>query len=201
MRNADCELRNFLKIRLRVDDCDFRFRNPNSAIRNYIRVLLILCMMLFTGCGYQMVGKQTHVPPGMNSIAIPTFLNKTLEPGIEIQLTQGFLREFILDRRAKVVDRKEADVILEGVIRSFLLFSVAYNQSGIALEYQVTLVADLTLKRQNGEVIWKELNLSETRYYQTSPTPLISESNKGVAVQQIGSIMAERILNRVFSNF
>ena len=166
-----------------------------------IVTVTLLCLFLVSGCGYQMVGKQTHVPPGLNSIAIPTFLNRTLEPGIEIPLTQGFLKEFIFDRRARVVGRKEADSILEGVIKSFALFSVAYNQSGIALEYQTTVVVDLTLKKQDGEVIWRELNLSETRYYQTSPNALMSESNKTVAVQQIGSIMAERILNRVFSNF
>ena len=73
MRNADCGVRNFLTIRLWIDDCNFKFRNPNSAFRNYLKVLLILCMMVFTGCGYQMVGKETHVPPGLNSVAVPTF--------------------------------------------------------------------------------------------------------------------------------
>ena len=148
-----------------------------------------------------MVGKQTQVPPGLDSIAIPTFLNQTLEPGIEVQLTQGFLREFIFDRRARVVGRKEADSILEGVIKTFRRFSVAYNQSGIALEYQITMVVDLTLKKQTGEVLWKEQNLTETRYYRTAASAIMSESNKDAAVQLIGSIMAERIRNRVFHEF
>jgi outer membrane lipopolysaccharide assembly protein LptE/RlpB len=165
------------------------------------RLLPLILMVLVAGCGYQMVGKQTQVPPGLNSIAIPTFLNQTLEPGIEVQLTQGFLREFIFDRRVRVVGRREADSILEGVIKSFRRFSVAYNQSGIALEYQVTMVVDLTLKKQTGEVLWKEQNLTETRYYRTAPSAIMSESNKDAAVQLIGSIMAERIRNRVFHEF
>jgi len=165
------------------------------------RLLPLILMVLVGGCGYQMVGKQTQVPPGLDSIAIPTFLNQTLEPGIEVQLTQGFLREFIFDRRARVVGRKEADSILEGVIKTFRRFSVAYNQSGIALEYQITMVVDLTLKKQTGEVLWKEQNLTETRYYRTAASAIMSESNKDAAVQLIGSIMAERIRNRVFHEF
>ena len=201
MRNADCGVRNFLTIRLRIDDCNFKFRNPNSAFRNYTKVLLILCMMLFTGCGYQMVGKETHVPPGLNSVTVPTFSNQTLEPGIEVPFTQGFLREFINDRRVRVVNRREADSILEGVIKDFQIYSVAYDRSGIALEYQTTVVIDLTLKKQNGEILWKEQNFSETRWYRTSTSVLVSESNKAAAIQEIGRFMAERIRNRFFYNF
>lgn len=158
-------------------------------------------MMLFTGCGYRMVGKETHVPPGLTSIAIPTFINQTLEPGIEVPFTQGFLREFINDRRIRIVDRKEADSILEGVIKSFNIYSIAYDRSGLAIEYQTTIVIDLTLKKQTGEILWKEQDLSENRWYRTSLNVLISESNKAAALQQIGRFMAERIRNRFFHQF
>src|SRR4030042_6059507 len=119
-------------------------------------VFSIFCIFLLWGCGYRMVGKETHNPPGLNSIAIPTFVNKTFEPGIEIQFTQAFLREFIQDRRVKLVDRKEADSLLEGVVTSFNLRSVSYDRSGLALEYKATVVLDLTLKKRSGEILWIE---------------------------------------------
>jgi outer membrane lipopolysaccharide assembly protein LptE/RlpB len=62
-------------------------------------------LFLLTGCGYQMVGKETHVPPDLTSVAIPTFQKMTYEPGIEVQFSQAILREFILDKRVKVVTR------------------------------------------------------------------------------------------------
>jgi outer membrane lipopolysaccharide assembly protein LptE/RlpB len=201
MRNADCGVQNFLKMRVYIDGFSFKFRNPNSAIRNYIRVLLILCATVFAGCGYQMVGKETHVPPGLTSVAIPTFLNKTLEPGVEVPFTQGFLTEFINDRRVKVVSRGEADSVLEGVIKSLAISSTAYDKSGIAIEYQTTAVIDLTLRKTTGEVLWREENLSETQYYRTSLSILTSESNRATAIQQIGSFMAGRIRNRFFYDF
>jgi outer membrane lipopolysaccharide assembly protein LptE/RlpB len=165
------------------------------------KLFLTFFAVLLAGCGYQMVGKETHVPPGINSIAIPTFVNQTFEPGIEVPFTQGFLREFIQDRRVKVVGRDEADSVLEGIIKSFQLSSVSYDQSGIALEYQTTVVIDLTLKKKTGEIIWVEKNLSDSRFYRTSRNILVSESNKAAATQSLARFMAERIRNRFFYNF
>jgi outer membrane lipopolysaccharide assembly protein LptE/RlpB len=165
------------------------------------KLFLTFFAVLMAGCGYQMVGKETHVPPGINSIAIPTFVNQTFEPGIEVPFTQGFLKEFIQDRRVKVVGRNEADSVLEGVIKSFQIYSVSYDRSGIALEYQTTLVIDLTLRKKTGEILWMEKDLSDSRVYRTSYNILVSESNKAAAIQSLARFMAERIRNRFFYNF
>jgi len=148
-----------------------------------------------------MVGMETHRPPGITSIAIPTFVNQTFEPGIEVPLTQGFLREFIQDRRVKVVDRKEADSILEGVIKSFQIHSISYDRSGIAQEYQTTVKLDLALRRRNGEILWIQKDLTESRTYRVSTSPLMTESNKASALQSLGRLMAESIKNRFFYDF
>ena len=166
------------------------------------RLFLIICIALLPlGCGYQSVGKATYIPPGLNSVAIPTFVNQTFEPGIEVPLTQGFLREFIQDRRVKVLNRSEADSILEGVIKDFQIYSVAYDRSGLALEYQTTVVIDLTLKKRTGEILWRENDVSESRWFRTSFSVLVSESNRAAAIQEIGRFIAERMRNRFFYNF
>jgi outer membrane lipopolysaccharide assembly protein LptE/RlpB len=148
-----------------------------------------------------MVGKETHIPPGLTSMAIPTFVNQTLEPGIEVPFTQGFLREFINDRRVRIVDRNQADSVLEGLIKSLDIHSVAYDRSGIAVEYQTSVVIDLTLRKRTGEILWKEQGLSESRWYKTSTSVLVTESNKVAAIEQLGRFMAERIRNRFFYQF
>ncbi len=164
-------------------------------------ILCFFCFFLLWACGYQLAGKETHLPPGLTSIAIPTFGNKTFEPGLEISFTQAFLREFIQDRRVRVVDRREADSVLEGVIKQFTTTPVSFDRSGIATEYQTTVTIDLTLKKGTGEVLWIERDLSESRWYRSSSSALTSEANKAAALQQIGGFVAERIRNRFFSNF
>jgi outer membrane lipopolysaccharide assembly protein LptE/RlpB len=176
-------------------------RTPNSELRTYRGLFLILWITLLVGCGYQMVGKETHIPPGLTSLAIPTFANQTFEPGIEVPFTQGFLREFIQDRRLKVVDRGDADSTLEGIIKHFSIASASYDQSGFVLEYQTTVTLDVTLKKRNGEIIWKESNLSETRWYRASSRVLFNEASKALAIQQMGTFVAERVRNRFFYNF
>ena len=170
-----------------------------NFIKNFL--LSLSCFLFVLGCGYQMVGKETHIPSGLTSIAIPTFANSTLEPGIEIPFTQAFLREFILDRRVNVVDRKEADSILEGVINYFNISSTSYNRSGSVLEYETTVTMGLTLKKRTGEIIWVEPNLSETQWFRKSSDALGDEANKAVAIQQMGRFVAQRIRNRFFSQF
>ena len=168
-------------------------------VRNF---LLIVCMVLISACGYQMVGKETHVPPGLSSIAIPTFKNKTYEPGIEVQFTQAFLREFILDRRVNVVDRAQADCVLDGTITGFRLFSVAYDASGLVSEYQSTIVLDVTLTDRTGKVLWEQKGFSETTWFRASSgSVLVNEINKLAAIQAAGKLVAGRLRYRFFYNF
>ena len=152
-------------------------------------------------CGYQMVGKETHVPPGLSSIAIPTFKNKTFEPGIEIPFTQAFLNEFIQDRRVKVVSRAEADSILEGVVTDFTTSGVAYDRSGFVLQYAITVVVNLTLKDRTGKVLWEEKGASEGQWFRASSIGVTNEAAKQASIQKTAGIMAERIRNRFFYNF
>lgn len=147
------------------------------------------------------MGRDTHIPQGIFSVAIPPFINKTFEPGIEVPFTRAFLKEFIDDQRLQVVDQKSADSILEGIIKSFELSSVSYDRSGFVTEYQTTIVMDIKLKKRTGEILWSEENLSETRWYRTSSNILTSETNKAIAIEQTAKYLAERIRNRFFYNF
>jgi len=165
------------------------------------KTLSVITMILLMGCGYQMVGKETHLPPGITSIAIPTFQNKTFEPGIEIPFTQGLLKEFILDRRVKVVDRAQADSILEGVVTNFYMYAVSFDLSGYAQEYQTLVVLDLTLKDRTGKVFWQENGFTESRWFRASSQILTNEANKQIAIQETGRFVAQRLRTRFFYNF
>ncbi len=169
------------------------------SLANSIVILLVL--LLTAGCGDQFAGRETHVPAGVSSVAIPTLVNKTLEPGLEVQFTQAFVRTFVQDQRVNVVERTRADSVLEGTIKSFYIYSVSYDKSGYALEYQTIVTMDIALKKRNGDVLWREKDLLERAWYRTSPSVIASEDNKTLAIQQIAQSLSERILNRFFYNF
>ena len=100
-----------------------------------------------------------------------------------------------------MVDREEADSILEGAVLAFNIFSVSYDRSGFVLEYQINVLLSLTLKKRTGEVLWQEKGLSENLWFRASSDVLINEANKAAAIQRIGRLMAERVRNRFFYNF
>jgi outer membrane lipopolysaccharide assembly protein LptE/RlpB len=164
-------------------------------------ILWVFLLVVLCGCGYQLAGKSSHLPAGVTSLAIPTFSNQTLEPGIEVPLTQSFLREFMFDGRIKILSPKEANTTLEGSIKNFRIRSVSYDESGLAQEYQVAITVDLTLTKSSGEIVWKENNLTEVRWYRASFGGVINEASKNSAVQELGKFMAERVKSRFFYNF
>ena len=201
--NTEDRIRNVSLRSLPVNSTTEKFRNlsrPGGTIRN-CRWLSIICLVLLMACGYQMVGKETHVPPGLSSIAIPTFKNSTFEPGIEIPFTQAFLNEFIQDRRVKVVSRAEADTILEGVVADFKTYGVAYDRSGFVLQYQIGVTVNITLRDRTGKVLWEEKGLGESQWFRASSSGVTNEAAKQVSIQKTAASMAERIRDRFFYNF
>ena len=175
--------------------------SPRRSLRVYSKIIFVFLLVVLCGCGYQLTGKSTHLPAGVTSLAIPTFKNETLEPGIEAPLTQSFLREFMYDGRVKVLSSRQADAILEGNIKTFQIRSVSYNESGLVQEYEVFITVDLTLAKSSGEIVWKENNLTEVRWYRASFGGVVNEASKNSAVQELGKFMAERVKSRFFYNF
>ena len=181
--------------------CPMPFNSRFNEMTLLKTLLALVCVATLFGCGYHLAGKDTHLPPGVTSVAIPTLVNQTLEPGVEIVFTQAFLREFIKDRRVKVVDRREADSVVEGIIKSFSIFSASYDKSGYALEYQTVVTMDIALKKRNGEILWVEKDLKEMQWYRTNPSVIATEDNRVNAIQKVAKSVAERILNRFYYNF
>ena len=179
----------------------FRITFSLRSLRLCGEILWVFLLVVLCGCGYQLAGKSSHLPAGVTSLAIPTFSNQTLEPGIEVPLTQSFLREFMFDGRIKVLSPNEANTTLEGIIKNFRIRSVSYDESGLAQEYQVAITVDLTLTKSSGEIVWKENDLTEIRWYRASFGGVINEASKNSAVQELGKFMAERVKSRFFYNF
>jgi hypothetical protein len=63
------------------------------------------------------------------------------------------------------------------------------------------VTVDLTLTKPSGEILWKEDNLTEARWYRASFGGVVNEASKNSAVQEIGKFMAERVKSRFFYNF
>jgi outer membrane lipopolysaccharide assembly protein LptE/RlpB len=160
---------------------------------------IIFFLWVVMGCGYRFAGEGFGPSSEIRSIAIPTVTNETYEAGIETIITNALLAELIKDRRVKVVGVDEADAVMEGTVTSFTTSSVAYDPTGVVLEYRTWVSLDVIVKRKKtGEVLWSERGLTESDVYRVSSVVLSTEAEKERAIQEIAGELARRIRRRLF---
>ncbi len=109
--------------------------------------LFVAPVLFLASCGYTLVGTgASALPPNVKTVWVPTFINDTTVVGVEQNLTDAVLRELSARGRLKPSkDRTQADSDLNGRLTSLSVSPVRFDTNGIAVEYQVTVTAVLTL--------------------------------------------------------
>lgn len=121
-------------------------------ITRYFKVTTIttalLAVMLFTGCAGYQVGSM--LPPDINTVYVPTFVNDTTEPLIEIETTQAAINQIQQDGSLRVANLEDADAILEVELKRYTLDPVSFerNRETRANEYRILVEADVVLRRK-----------------------------------------------------
>jgi outer membrane lipopolysaccharide assembly protein LptE/RlpB len=128
-----------------------RGRRRAPALLPFEEIFLFFLLSILTsslaGCGYSLVGTgASTLPPSVKTVWVPTFVNDTTVVGVEQDLTDAVLRELSARGRLKPSrDRTQADAELNGRLTSLSVSPVRFDSNGIAVEYQVTVTAHLTL--------------------------------------------------------
>ena len=162
---------------------------------------LALGLLSLAGCGYAFSGAVVNLPPGVETIAIPVFINHTAEPGIETDFTNDLTFEFNRSRLLKVVN-PPADLIITGVIEQVVVEPVAYSSAVIAVERRVVLRIGAKLtENATGAVLWQDLNITDNEVFAVAGDPLSTERNRRAAIQRIAVRVAQQIHNRALEGF
>jgi len=163
---------------------------------------IFLLSWVLWGCGYRLEGRETSLPPEIQTIAVPTLANQTLEAGIENVFTTALVREFNRDRRLRLVRAKEGDSILRGSIQDFSVSSVTYDDAGFVVEYRVEVTMEVSLRRvDTDEVLWQTGPIREIETYRATSNVLTNEARKREAVEQIARELAETVHDRIVDRF
>ena len=115
---------------------------------------LLLLPVLFVGCGGYQLGPAT---PGylrnVHAIAIPTFTNGTLEPRLEVLVTNTAIKQFQQDGTFRIATADAADATLKADIIS-VARSPARSVRGNVLsttEFNLSLIVKYTLVGRDGK--------------------------------------------------
>jgi len=103
-------------------------------------LLAVLVTAALSGCGYSLRGT---LPGHLRTIAVPTFTNRTSEPGVENFLTRAVVEAFSTNGRLRVVSPEAADSILDGEVTGYELQSVAFDPSANVRQYRLLVTMNL----------------------------------------------------------
>ena len=117
---------------------------------------LLLLAFLFEGCaGYQLGPATPAYLRDIHSIAIPTFGNNTLEPRIEVLVTNTAIKQFQQDGTFRIVGADAADATLKAEITG-VGRSPARSVRGNVLsttEFSLSLTVKYTLVGRDGKTL------------------------------------------------
>ena len=117
---------------------------------------LFLLPFLFEGCaGYQLGPATPNYLRNVHAIAVPTFKNTTLEPRLEVLVTNTAIKQFQQDGTFRIVNADAADATLKAEIVG-VGRSPARSVRGNVLsttEFNLTLTVKYTLLARNGNTL------------------------------------------------
>jgi len=161
-------------------------------------LLFIVTSLLFSAfaCGhYSFSGSMaSHI----KSIAIPLFEDRTAEFGIKEELSDALIAEFTRDNTLKIADRRNADSILEGVIRQIRDQAGAYDSEETVQELKVYLTVDVRyFDATKKKVVWED---RLTQWGAFDPNLSGTDAREAAITEAIEKLTTE-ILNRTVSGW
>lgn len=122
-----------------------------------LKVLLTVLLLLpLSGCGYSLAGRGTFLPPSIKVIGVPLFTNSTNVYELDRRITDKVRSELAGRGKYRVEPTTTGvDAVFSGVISSVTFIPTAYNSSGLATRYVLTLTANVELRDVKADkVIW-----------------------------------------------
>ncbi|WP_447978483.1 LPS assembly lipoprotein LptE [Candidatus Nitrospira bockiana] len=172
---------------------------------------LVLAAGLVAGCGYQFqvegpgptIGGGAAEPiikPGAPTLTIENFINRSLEPNLELKYTAYAFREFSNGSGARVVTGNEpSDLVLKGSIVSVIVPTLTFDISR-TVESRVTVFVQATVeKTKTKEVIWSQLATASSEYFVTNDLQF-NRVLQARALEQAGRFIVQDLATRFLTH-
>jgi outer membrane lipopolysaccharide assembly protein LptE/RlpB len=170
-----------------------------GPVRSLALGLVLLAAALAGGCGYSFRG---NLPDHIQTVAVPVFTNKTGQPAVENFLTSAVVEAFSTNGRLRVVQREDADAILEGEVVGYSLGSIAYDSQANVTQYRLAVTMNLRFRdvRRN-TVLFEEQRLSEKSDFRVQNAVSQTISREESAVRSAAIEIARAIVSLTINRF
>jgi hypothetical protein len=126
----------------------------NNRVRIAVNIALAATLAVWcAGCAGYRLG--TTLPPGIKTLYVPAFVNRTGEPQVDTVATRAAIQEIQRDGTLSLSDAASADAHLYVTVTEYKLDPLRYdpNRSKTAREYRLLLTAELEFRRREPEEV------------------------------------------------
>ena len=111
---------------------------------------------LESGCANMGYSLGSMLPPDIKTVYVPTVINRTDEPLVDIEVTRAVIEQIQLDGSLKVAGEDDADSVLHIVLTKYQIVPISFEKvrRTAAEEYRIYLTAQVRLTRTaDGETV------------------------------------------------
>lgn len=173
-----------------------------GAGRTLFAALVIL--MMTAACGYHTAGKAVRIPPDVQTISVPMFVNQTKTYRIEQIVTNDVVHELASRTRYHVVSSPGGDVdaTLQGTMLTSEVSPSTYDsQTGRATTALITVTASVKLVDRHGKVLFENDNYTFRDQYELSADPASFFEEDSMAFRRLSADFARTLVSNVLEAF
>lgn len=165
----------------------------NNVTRITFIVLIFCVLSTIIGCGYRL---GSLLPPDLKTIAVPMFKNKTSEPELEVEITNGIIQELIYDGTLEIVEEDDADTILLGEIVNYRRSALRFDAAEATTEYRLQIYVNLKfVDLRNKKVMWTARNVyGETTFFIEGSLPESERLALPDAIEDLGHEVVQKVV-------
>lgn len=159
--------------------------------------------MLLSACGYH-TANHAAAMPGIHTIAVPAFENRTHTYRLEQVLTSAVLRELTTRTKYKVEQNNDAaaDAMLQGTVLSTSEAPLTYDrQTGRASSMEVTVTVAVKLLARDGHVLFENPNYVFREQYQVSGEITSFFEEESPALGRLSNDFARTLVSNILEGF
>jgi len=168
-----------------------------------MRRLLILLVLLVSGCGYHVPGaSDAWVGGDARLVYVQLFENMTAEPYLDNYMTDALVEELSRSRLFELTENVEAaEVLIGGTVDSFTSSAISYSSTDTITDYRATMGITVQLvNNANGQVTWQE-KMRRSEDYSAAVNKNLQLEGERLTARQVAKRLAEDIRAQLLHNF
>jgi outer membrane lipopolysaccharide assembly protein LptE/RlpB len=165
--------------------------------------LLAVAGLVFAGCGYNLVGRGSTVPPDIKSVFLKALENKTQRQQVDQILSQAVAKELVTRKRFTVVaEATGADAEISGAVVGFTVVPVTLDAEGRATQYEISITAQVKFRRiKDDKVLWSNDRYNFRASYDVPVSNTAYFDRETLAIEEIAPQFAQTMVSDLLEGF